>query len=604
MKQTTKYILALLVMILSTTSIMAGGNGTYIYKIEGAGAGSENPGTVKYEGGGVITVTPATGFYLTVADLTVIKTLDGQNADARRRAPGFNTTVALTASDPSADPSQKTTYTFTVTDPNYDYEITANFHRRTDISNATVTVNGGPFTYNGSAITPAVTVVSGGKTLTKGTDYTVTYTDNTNAGTGKITITGTRTYIGTKTGTTFTINKATMDVTATGYTGVFDGNPHGITVTVNSPAGATVKYGETAGTYDLDASPTYTNGGTYTVYYEVTKANYTTVTGSQTVTITQATAQVYYENYDFTITLGDEFTEPELTLNPPTLVVTYSSSDPEIASVDPQTGEVTVHGAGRVYISATFAGDANYAPTSDYYVITIQLPQIDPIDKDVVYTMNEEDFFFYNEHGERVERRLDNTVIYDILFTLDIEGDPELSDGYDEDEHCIVLNHPMTPYQVNRVLRTNYIPGTMEYAEAYTGMTFKVPAGTGYIIIDCRTDGENQMMVKVGDLEPVAFNHENRDKDYILYSCLNPTWIYVYNGGPVNGARLNTNRGKKEKGSVRIYSVTRTSSSTGIELINSDELENDNWYDLQGNKITFPQKKGIYIWRGQKVVVN
>ena len=77
MKQTTKYILALLVMILSTTSIMAGGNGTYIYKIEGAGAGSENPGTVKYEGGGVITVTPTNGFYLTVADLTVIKTLDG-----------------------------------------------------------------------------------------------------------------------------------------------------------------------------------------------------------------------------------------------------------------------------------------------------------------------------------------------------------------------------------------------------------------------------------------------------------------------------------------------------------------------------------------------
>ena len=32
--------------------------------------------------------------------------------------------------------------------------------------------------------------------------------------------------------------------------------------------------------------------------------------------------------------------------------------------------------------------------------------------------------------------------------------------------------------------------------------------------------------------------------------------------------------------------------------------ESDRWYDLQGNRINRPTKKGIYILRGQKVIVK
>ena len=77
-----------------------------------------------------------------------------------------------------------------------------------------------------------------------------------------------------------------MNVTASGYTGTYDGKAHGITV--SAPEGATVKYGTTSGTYNLTAAPTYTNAGTYTVYYQVTKTGYTTVTGNKTVTIGKA----------------------------------------------------------------------------------------------------------------------------------------------------------------------------------------------------------------------------------------------------------------------------------------------------------------------------
>ena len=198
MKQITRYILALAAVLLFTSEVMANNTATIIKQINGAAAGATNPGEVVYKNG-TITVTPSADYYLTMADLTVVKTIDGQNAEARRRAPGINNTVVVTASDPGADPSGVTTYTFTVTDTKYDYEITANFHPRTSVEGATVTV-AGTCTYNGSPQKPDVTVVVGGVTLTKGTDYDVYYADSINAGTGKITIVGTRTYKGTKTG--------------------------------------------------------------------------------------------------------------------------------------------------------------------------------------------------------------------------------------------------------------------------------------------------------------------------------------------------------------------------------------------------------------------
>ena len=52
--------------------------------------------------------------------------------------------------------------------------------------------------YTGSAITPNVTVKALSKTLTKGTDYSIAYQDNTNAGQATITVTGKGNYTGTK----------------------------------------------------------------------------------------------------------------------------------------------------------------------------------------------------------------------------------------------------------------------------------------------------------------------------------------------------------------------------------------------------------------------
>jgi len=80
-----------------------------------------------------------------------------------------------------------------------------------DASKATVTLSPTEYTYDGSAKEPTPTVKVGDITLTKDTDYTVSYSDNTNAGTAKATITFKGNYAGT-TSKEFTIKKVQVEV--------------------------------------------------------------------------------------------------------------------------------------------------------------------------------------------------------------------------------------------------------------------------------------------------------------------------------------------------------------------------------------------------------
>ena len=149
---------------------------------------------------------------------------------------------------------------------NYIGEKTANFTiSKGDLSAASVSVSPSSYVYDGNAKTPAVTVKMGNKTLTAGTDYSVQYTNNTNAGTATVTVTGAGNYTGTKTAS-FTISKAdlsqaSVSLSPTRYT--YDGSAKTPTVTV--------KLGNT----------TLQAGTDYTVQYENNKS-----VGTATVTVT------------------------------------------------------------------------------------------------------------------------------------------------------------------------------------------------------------------------------------------------------------------------------------------------------------------------------
>jgi len=82
---------------------------------------------------------------------------------------------------------------------------------RISISKASVTLFTSTYAYDGKAKKPGVTVKLNGKTLKNGTDYSVTYSNNTKVGTAKVTITGKGNYAGTIT-KTFKINPAKQEI--------------------------------------------------------------------------------------------------------------------------------------------------------------------------------------------------------------------------------------------------------------------------------------------------------------------------------------------------------------------------------------------------------
>lgn len=143
-----------------------------------------------------------------------------------------------------------------------------------------------------------------------------TLVTGTNGGTGKGTLSGTTLTV-TQTGTfkikvstvangifaagektvTLTVDNGTILYTATDYSTTYDGQPHSISVSVTNPEGAAVTYSTDGITYGSD-NPSFSNEGTYTVYYRITKDNYTTVEGSKTVTINKKPVTITAQEQD------------------------------------------------------------------------------------------------------------------------------------------------------------------------------------------------------------------------------------------------------------------------------------------------------------------
>lgn len=176
---------------------------------------------------------------------------------------------------------------------------------------------------------------------------------------------------------TLDVVEETIDVSAIGFDGPYDEKAHGISVTVNSPTGAVVKYGQTDGIYDLDDSPTYTDAGDYTVYYQVTKDKYTTVTGSAEVKISKADGSISYGDDKVEKKVSDSaFKNETLTMtSDATATVSYSSDNINVATVAAD-GTVTILSTGTTTITATVTSSTNYSYSPDYaqYTLTVKSP--------------------------------------------------------------------------------------------------------------------------------------------------------------------------------------------------------------------------------------
>ncbi len=70
-------------------------------------------------------------------------------------------------------------------------------------------------------------------------------------------------------------------------------------------------------------------------------------------------------------TVGQEFESPVATITPSGKTLKYSSSNTAVATVNEDTGAVTLVAAGETVITAAFAGDDEYNAGSDSYTLTV-----------------------------------------------------------------------------------------------------------------------------------------------------------------------------------------------------------------------------------------
>lgn len=135
-------------------------------------------------------------------------------------------------------------------------------------------------------------------------------------------------------------NASITGVDAAGYTGIYDGQSHGIKITLSGNAGdGEILYGESEDNCTLTESPVYKNTGSYTVYYTVTKKNFDTISGSATVAITPA----------------------QLTVTAESRNVTYKDEPPVYSS----TFEGFVNGENAEVLGGTLSYECAYADGSD-----------------------------------------------------------------------------------------------------------------------------------------------------------------------------------------------------------------------------------------------
>ena len=145
--------------------------------------------------------------------------------------------------------------------------------------------------------------------------------------------------------------KSFSGISAVAYEGVYDGSPHGITLT-GVPSGATVKYGTSADSCTQD-SLTYTDftNGAKTVYYKVSQSGYADASGSATVNITKRplTVSSITENKTYAYASGSDDKAIGVDIAgklPPdrgTTIYTVAKKDPEQL-----LSEVTVDTAGNL----------------------------------------------------------------------------------------------------------------------------------------------------------------------------------------------------------------------------------------------------------------
>ncbi len=255
-------------------------------------------------------------------------------------------------------------YKFTPSKLNLSLATSANFSYRAEVRDATgnvyyvsddVTIAN----YDSNSSTNADKEFSLSNIVLSGTIYVRLYTWFSNSGKYYAPLTFTMTgEIATATTSTISVGKTGDGSVSGGGSGLNDGTF--TTLTAVDGSETFVRWTKASdGEWESTSNPlkVLVNGNeTYTAVFGAAKTATTTAFSTPTTEVNVAS----------TVT-----NTATVTGGPGSEIITYSSSDPTVAKVNASTGEVKGLKPGTTTITASYAGNEDYAPSSDSYNITV-----------------------------------------------------------------------------------------------------------------------------------------------------------------------------------------------------------------------------------------
>lgn len=642
----TKKIVALVAVLMTTASVWAGEVTvvTMLNGVESSTVGTVTPRVSETNGVCTLTVTPASGYYIDI--ITAEKTIEGGMAQAprRRTTPGMDNYLQVTAPQSPYDPSDVTIWTFTMPASDYNVEVIANFKARTSIAGATLnlTLPQGGFVFDGEAKEPAVTVTLGGSTLAS-SNYTVDYSNNIDAGTATVTVTGKNTYTGTAT-KNFTIGKAALSelsvMIESWIYGQYNEEVNAPRVNGNESKG-TETFTYSVANENKFSATVPTNAGNYTVKVVVAETeNYQAGEATANFTISKAelsNASVSLAGW----TYGDAANTPVLRGNLGDGTVNYFYANAEAPSLEYTTDVPT--NAGNYSVKAMIAETANYQGkevTNTFSIAKANLSGVTIANiADQTYT------------GKAVEPAVT------VTFNGETVDAAEYTVGYSNNTNVGEATVTLTATGVNFTAGTTATKTfqivreiILSFSEKNSWVTYcatedlTVPEGlSAYVVTSI--NGSTVQVEKIGFIpegqgvllnceEPAyasdgfiaaAYNGADSElpNNYLegitaatsvkalategksIYVLYNDEFVKT-NSGTIPANRSYLPVGMDVNANARLsISFADDDEITAIERIaNSQQLKaNGQYYDLQGRKVAQPAK-GLYIVNGRKVVVK
>ncbi|MBQ9650842.1 MAG: hypothetical protein IJV13_01305, partial [Prevotella sp.] len=440
-----------------------------------------------------------------------------------------------------------------VTESKSDYfTIIENGNRRIIVQKVTPTIADVPDqTYTGSAITPEPTVIAGSLSLTKGTDYEYSYTNNTNVGTAKVRATFQGTYASLGfVEKEFNIVKATPAVTAPTAVAdlVYKGSAQALVNAGNTDFG-TLLYSLDGQNYSDDI-PTGTDAGTYTVYYKVEGSDNWNAVAAQTIEVTityfDASLAAIVDNSDVISNIITNYdSKADVTLSDRTL---YKDGNWNTLCLPFSLS------AAQIAANADFAGAT---------LMTMDVTEKNGFDAE------DGTLYLYFKSATEIEAGVPYLVKW------------EKAADYEGNEASYDISNPV----FEGVTISNSTAQTMD--SETTGLETVQMVGT-YSPVSVTADDKSILFL--GDANTLYYSTVDRQ----IRSCRAYFSVPYING--------------HAEAKARAFALSFDGEeTTGILEVsaNSNEVKDDVWYLLDGVRLSGkPTQRGMYINKGKKILVK